>query len=192
AERRGRKRGPRRGHLGVSRVRSGPDLVVTCRPTACAGCGAPLPETGGERVGRSQVVELPPPRPVVLEAWASAVACPGCGARTVGAYPPGPEPRRTFGPGLEALLGSLHERHHVGYERLVEVCRDVFRLRISEGGIDLALRRLAGRARPTYDAIRATARGSPVINSDETGARVAGRTHRHRVFQTPDASYHVI
>jgi transposase len=192
AERRGRKRGPRRGHVGVSRVRSEPDLVVECRPTACAGCGEPLPGTGGQRVGRSQVIELPPIRPVVLEAWSYAVACPGCGARTAGAYPPGLEPRRTFGPGLEALLGYLHERHHVGYERLVEVCRDVFGLRISEGGIDLALRRLAERARPTYQAIRETVRGSPVINSDETGARVAGQTRWHWVFQTPTASYHVI
>jgi transposase len=192
AERRRRKRGPKRGHVGVSRVRSAPDLVVVCRPTACAGCGGPLPETGGERVGRSQVVELPPLRPVVLEAWAYAAACPGCGARTVGAYPPGLEPRRTFGPALEALLGYLHERHHVGYERLVEVCRDVFGLAISEGGIDLALRRLADRARPTYAAIRETVRGSPVINSDETGARVGGQTRWHWVFQTPAASYHVI
>src|SRR5918998_2499051 len=31
-----RKLGPKRGHLGVSRARSEPDLVVVCRPTACA------------------------------------------------------------------------------------------------------------------------------------------------------------
>jgi hypothetical protein len=60
----------------------------------------------------------------------------------------GLEPTRTFGPQVEALLGYFHERHHVGYERLAEVCRDVFGLAISEGGIDRALRRLAERARP--------------------------------------------
>ena len=58
----------------------------------------------------------------------------GCGHRTKGAYPAGLEPTRTFGPQIEALLGYLHERHHVGYARLVEVCRDLFGLRISEGG----------------------------------------------------------
>src|SRR5918994_6674636 len=35
-----RKSGPKRGHVGVSRVRSEPDVVVACRPRACAGCGA--------------------------------------------------------------------------------------------------------------------------------------------------------
>ncbi len=192
AERRGRQLGPKRGHVGASRVRSEPDVVVECRPSACEGCGEPLPQTGGRRVGRSQVTELPPFEPVVIEGWQYAMTCVHCGVQTVGAYPAGLEPRRTFGPGIEALLSYLHERHHVGYERLVELCRDVFGLTISQGGIENALRRLVERARPTYAAIREQVRGSPVINSDETSARVAGRNHWQWVFQTPEASYHVI
>jgi transposase len=190
AERRARKRRP--GHDGISRRRQQPDVIVRCRPTACAGCGESLPLAGQRRVGRSQVIELPPIRPVVVEAWQYAAQCDGCGRRTKGTYPAGLEPTRTFGPQVEALLGYLHERHHVGYERLVEVCRDLFGLRISEGGIDLALRRLAERARPTYEAIGAEVRAGPVIGSDETGARVAGKTAWQWVFQTPEASYHVI
>src|SRR5215218_9197982 len=143
AERRARKR--RAGHDGISRRRQHPDVLVRCRPTACEGCGEPLPLGGQRRVGRSQVVELPPIRPVVVEAWQYAARCGGCGQRTKGTYPAGLEPTRTFGPGIEALLGYFHERHHVSYERLVEACRDVFGLTISEGGIDQALGRLAER-----------------------------------------------
>ncbi len=190
AERRAGKR--RRGHDGISRRRQQPDVIVRCRPSICQGCGEPLPVAGQRRVGRSQVIELPPIRPVVVEAWQYAARCDGCGQRTKGAYPEGLEPTRTFGPQIEALLGYFHERHHVGYERLVEICRDLFGLQISEGGIDLALRRLAERARPTYEAIGAEVRAGPVIGSDETGARVAGKTAWQWVFQTPAASYHVI
>ena len=190
AERRARKRRP--GHDGISRRRQRPDVIVRCRPSTCQGCGEPLPLAGQRRVGRSQVVELPPMRPVVVEAWQYAARCQGCGERTKGTYPAGLEPTRTFGPQVEALLGYLHERHHVGYERLVEICRDLFGLQISEGGIDNALRRLAERARPTYEAIGAEVRAGPVIGSDETGARVAGKTAWQWVFQTPEASYHVI
>jgi transposase len=189
---RSRKHGPKRGHVGASRVRSEPDVVVACRPRACEGCGEPLPQTGGRRVGRSQVTELPSFEPVVIEGWRYAMTCAHCGAQTVGAYPEGLEPRRTFGPGIEALLSYLHERHHVGYERLVELCRDVFGLAISQGGIENALRRLIEQARPTYAAIREQVRGSPVINSDETSARVAGKTEWQWTFQTPEASYHLI
>jgi len=179
-ERRARKR--RRSHDGISRRRQAPDLIVRCRPTICRGCGEPLPSGGLRRVGRSQVIE----------AWQYAARCRGCGTGTKGTYPAGLEPTRTFGPQIEALLGYFHERHHVSYERLVEVCRDVFGLSISEGGIDHALRRLAERARPTYEALGAEVRAGPVIGSDETGARVAGKTAWQWVFQTPEASYHVI
>jgi transposase len=143
-------------------------------------------------VRRSQVVELPELRPVVVEAWGYAARCAACGERTVADLPTGLEACRTFGPRLEALLGYLREAHHLGYERLETVCRDVFGLRISQGAIANALGRLAERARPAYDALREQVRGSPVINSDETGARVDGRTQWHWVFQTPAASYHVI
>src|SRR5215207_9749133 len=53
---RGRKLGPKRGHVGVSRVRSEPDVMLACRPSACDGCGESLPQVGGRRVGRSQVI----------------------------------------------------------------------------------------------------------------------------------------
>ena len=163
-----RKLGPKRGHVGASRLRGTPDVVIECRPSACGGCGAALAKTGGRRVGRSQVVELPPVTPVVLEGWQYAVTCAHCGVETRGTYPAGLEPRRTFGPRIEAVLSYLHERHHVGYERLVELCRDVFGLAISQGGVENALQRLVERARPTYAAIREAVRGSPVINSDDS------------------------
>jgi transposase len=186
------KHGPKRGHVGISRVRSEPAVVIACRPRTCAGCGEALPQTGGRRVGQSQVTDLPAIAPVVIEAWQYVVTCAQCGEQTVGSYPAGLEPRRTFGPGIEALVSYFHERHHISYERLVEVCRDVFGLAISQGGVEHALHRMVERARPTYAAIREQVRGSPVINSDETSARVAGRTQWQWVFQTPAASYHVI
>src|SRR5215207_4161825 len=108
-----RKLGPKRGHIGVSRVRSEPDVVVECRPRVCGGCGQGLAQAGGRRTGRSQVIELPVFAPVVIEAWQYTVACEQCGEQAVGSYPAGLEPRRTFGPGVEALLAYLHERHHV-------------------------------------------------------------------------------
>src|SRR5687767_5738235 len=55
AERRRKKRGPKRGHHGISRQRVPPDLIVRCRPTVCRGCGANLAEVGQRRVRRSQV-----------------------------------------------------------------------------------------------------------------------------------------
>jgi transposase len=188
----GAKRGPPFGHLGTSRRRAEPDWIVLCQPTHCAGCGHDLAAAPPGRVGRSQVVELPPVAPVVLEAWRYAATCVHCGTTTVGAYPTGFEPTRVFGPHLETLWTYLHEQHHVSYARLARLGRDLWQLPISQGALANALRRAAERLRPQATTIGHEVRGSPVIGSDETSARVAGRTHWQWVFQTPTASYHVI
>jgi transposase len=190
--REGAKRGPPFGHVGTSRRRAGPDWVVLCQPTHCGACGEDLTAAPQERVGVRQVVELPPVQPVVLEAWRYAATCPHCGATTPADYPAGFEPTRVFGPHLEALWTYLHEQHHVSYARLATLGRDLWRLAISQGALANALRRVATRLRPQAAAIREQVRASPTIGSDETSARVNGRTRWQWVFQTPTASYHVI
>jgi len=192
AERRGKKRGPKRGHAGASRPRAVPDATITCRPTSCARCKALLPPDGQRLIGRSQIEELPVIRTVVIEVLRYQAACANCGHRTAGEPPVWFAPQATFGPRVEALLAYLHETHHVSYERLVEVCRDVLGLRLSEGAIANALGRVAIRAGPAVARIREQVRTSAVINSDETGARVDGDNRCHWVFQTPTASYHLI
>jgi transposase len=188
----GAKRGPPFGHLGTSRRRTEPDWIVLCQPTHCATCGEDLATAAQERVGMSQVVELPPVQPVVLEAWRYAATCPACGATTTAAYPAGFEPTRVFGAHLEALWTYLHEQHHVSYARLAMLGRDLWRLAVSQGALAHALGRVAKRLGPQAATIREQVRASPVIGSDETSARVGGRTHWQWVFQTPTASYHVI
>jgi transposase len=188
----GAKRGPPFGHLGTSRRRAAPDWVVLCQATHCAGCGEPLAAAPQERVGRSQVVELPPVQLVVLEAWRYEATCLHCGATTAAAYPAGFEPTRVFGPHLETLWTYLHEQHHVSYARLARLGQDLWHLGISQGALANALGRVAQRLRPQATSIGDDVRASPVIGSDETSARVEGRTHWQWVFQTPTASYHVI
>jgi transposase len=188
----GAKRGRPVGHPGTSRRRAEPDWVVLCQPTHCAACGQDLAAGPQTRVGVSQVVELPPVQPVVFEAWRYAATCPHCGTTSTAAYPAGFEPTRVFGPRLEAVWTYLHEYHHVGYARLAALGGDLWCLAVSQGAIANALARVAQRLAPQAAAIREQVRASPTIGSDETSARVNGRTHWQWVFQTSTASYHVI
>ncbi|MFN8522636.1 MAG: transposase [Chloroflexota bacterium] len=201
AERRARKHGPKRGHQGHSRLRQPPDVVVRCYAVACRGCGHALHAAGQRRVRRSQVIDVVPARAVVVESWAYQARCTECGLVTVAEHPAGLEPTRTFGPELETILGYLHERHHVSFERLVELCEDLFGVQLSEGAVANVLQRLGDRGQMRYQEIKELVRASPVIGSDETGARVDGRNRWHRgstgpslrgPFQTNTASYHVI
>lgn len=186
------KLGPPFGHPGSGRRRGEVDVVVVCAPPQCRRCGHGLDAAPRQRIGTSQVVDLPPLRPVVVEAQRYAAVCPRCGTTTRAAYPTGLEPTRVFGPGLEALVTYLHEQHHVGYQRLQRLSRDVFGLHLSEGAVANLLQRTAVKLAPRVAAIRQQVRASPVIGSDETSARVQGQTWWQWVFQTPRASYHVM
>jgi transposase len=186
------KRGPKKGHQGHSRRRQEPDITLQCRPTHCDDCGADLSDLPGREIGSSQVVEIPPVRPMVIEARRHEVDCPHCDHHQQAQYPPGLEPERTFGPRIEALVAYLQHVQHISYERLQQLMAQVFGLDISQGAIANIVRRVAEGLQPRAGQIREAIRASPVIGCDETGARVDGNNRWQWVFETPQASYHLI
>ncbi len=187
-----KKRGPRVGHPGRSRTRSEPDVVVRCCPSHCSVCGADLQDSEAMLVGVNQVIDMPPVRPLVVEAHRYSVDCPVCYHQETAPYPAGMEPERVFGSGIESLVNYLHQEHHIGYARLQSLLNEVFHLSISEGTLVNMIRRGASHLQPEAEEIREQVRGSAVIGSDETGARVDGRNWWQWVFQTKQASFHVI
>jgi transposase len=187
-----RKRGARKGHRGVSRFRGEPNRVLPCPPQTCHQCGRDLTGVRGHERGRSQLIELPPVRPEVIEAVRYRCTCPDCGAKSTGSYPAGWDPRQTFGPRLQTLLAYLHHQQHIGYQRLCRMLWDLWEVRISEGALANSLARTATRLKPAYEAIRDVVRGSRVVGSDESPQRVDGRTCWDWVVQSAAAVYHFI
>jgi len=185
------KRGPKFGHRGVSRSRvasAAVDQIVVCRPQQCGACGRPLRETGGKIVGRQQVVELPPIKPLVLELQRVRVRCRHCGHGTVGSAPDGWDPQASFGPRLITMAAVLHEQHHVAYDRLVTLFADVFGVQLSEGALVAAVARLGTKLAPAAETIASAVRAAPVVGSDETSMRVDGKLWWAWVFQTATAA----
>ena len=187
-----RKRGAKPGHQGKSRGRAKPDVVIECQVETCCECGADLIEAEQKLIGRSQVVEIPPVRPVVIEAERYGCRCPACRTFQTADYPPGLEPERVFGARLETIVTYLHQIHHLSYARLQTVLAVVFGLLISLGGLTNLVQRSARRLKPVAQAIRDEIRQSQVVQSDETGARVDGQNQWQWVFVTETATYHVI
>jgi len=186
------KRGPKPGHAGISRTKTEPDVVVEVRVEVCAACGADLRDVPSTVIGSSQVVDLPPVRPVVIEARRCAVCCPACGQTQTVDYPAGLEAERVFGPRLEAVVHYLHLAHPLSYVRVQDILHDLFGLDISLGALVNTVR----RARDTFSTAAQTilddVRASGVIGSDETGARVDGQTAWLWVVQTDTSAYYTI
>jgi transposase len=187
-----KKQGAKPGHVGKSRVRTEPDVSIECKLEVCADCGADLQNVEQKIVGSSQVVEIPPIQPVVIEAQRYGCTCPNCGKEQTADYPDGMEPERVFGSRLESLVTYLHEIHHMSYARLQVAVKILFGLTISLGGLVNLVKRTARRLRPFADEILNEIRHSPVVGSDETGARVDGKNQWQWVFVTEKATYHVI
>jgi transposase len=182
---------PRPSRPGVSRrLAAAPDKTIVCRAERCA-CGADVSGLKQTCRMRYDHVDIPPVSPHVIRVELHGGRC-ACGKRYRAAPPEGMPPGTPFGPNIHALLAYLHHSHHVGFERLARLAREMFGLSISEGAIANALHRLKTPLEAERDAIRAALRTAEVVWSDETTARINGHTHWHWVFVTPDAVLHEI
>jgi len=137
-------------------------------------------------------VELPPIRPVVTRIHRHRGICPCCRRAFSAAAPAGMAPGSPFGPGLQALILHLHVTQAIGFERLVRLMEEVFGVTISEGAIANILARAEAPMIIMAEKIAEEVRQAKVVASDETSARVKGKTWWQWVLLSSTAVYHVI
>ena len=182
---------PRPLRPGVSRrLAATPDETIIRRAGRCA-CGADVSRLKQTCRMRYDHVDIPPVLPHVTRIELHGGRC-ACGKRFRAAPPEGMPPGTPFGPNIHALLAYLHHSHHVGFERLARLARELFGLTISEGAIANALRRLDTPLEVERAAIREKLRQAAVVWSNETTTRIDGRLHWHWVFVTPETVLHEI
>jgi transposase len=158
----------------------------------CQTCHINLLDQVPTQIIRRQITELPEIKPVVIETQQYEVICPCCGEVQRGKLPAGLEAGRYFGPCLEATVTMLHHEHHVGFERLVGLCNEIFNLTLSEGGAVSIVKRAGKAAFGEAEKIGEKVRQGKVIGSDETHARVHGLNWWHWVFVSEKGEYHLI
>jgi transposase len=177
-KRSGKKPGGELGQRGETlRLVATPDVVVEQRPAVCAGCQAPLAADAPVVLReRRQVQDLPPLRLVVREEQALHVRCPQCQSVTVGTFPAEVPSRAQYGPHLRALVVYLVQQQLVPYGRVRELLRDLFGASLSLGTLVQWVQQAAATLEPVEAALKAALGQVPVLHSDETGVRQAGRT----------------
>lgn len=188
-----KKVGAREGHeKKVRPLVDNPNKVIEVWAESCPKCQINLLDRVPERTIRRQVTELPEIKPVVIETRQHEVRCPCCHQLRRGELPDGLEAGRQFGPRLEALVTSLHHEHHLGYERVVQVCEELFGVTLSKGGAVSIVERAGQAAEREAETIGEQVRQSKVIGSDETSARVHGRNWWEWVFVGVNCEYHLL
>jgi transposase len=190
AERRAAKR---KGHPGVARALSeNPDRIVETRASSCPHCAHALSAADQPAFHAYDHIDLPPIKPDVTRIHRHRGVCPCCRKGFSAPTPEGMAPGSPFGPGLQALILHLHVTQAISFERLVRLMDEVFGVVISEGAIANILARAETPMILAAEKIAEIVRASPVICSDETSARVKGKTWWQWVLLSSTAVYHLI
>jgi transposase len=191
-QRSGKASGGQAGHAGftLQPVAEPKQIVQHAPPPVCPHCQTSL-ETAPQVIGeRRQVFELPPLQPVVSEHQLLQVCCPQCQTVAAGQFPPDVTQPTQYGPGVKALAVYLQEYQQIPMERTQEFFTDVLHLPLSEGTLANARETCAVRLEPVETAIKQGVAQSAVVNFDETGLRVEGRTNWLHVASTPALTYY--
>src|SRR5450432_175880 len=182
----------RKGRPGVARVLCpDPDVTREIYAANCS-CGAVLSPADQPDVFAYDLIDLPPIKAVTTRINLHKGNCPCCSKRVAAQPPADMAPGTPFGPGVVSLVTYLHACQMVSYNRMTEVLDGLFGLKLSEGAIANMLARAAKPFAARADEIAETVRQSPVIASDETSARVCGKTHWQWTFLAASAVYHTI
>ena len=183
---------PRKGRPGVARqLAENPDATRRFYAERCR-CGAVLDAAGQDLAKEYDHIDIPPIRPVTTRIELFRATCPCCKARVTASAPADMPEGTPFGPGIASTVAYLHGCQMVGYKRLTEVCQGLFGLTISQGAIANMLARVGEAIAAPAERIAAEVRASEVIASDETSARVKGKTWWQWTFGCATAVYFVM
>src|SRR5207244_10257654 len=123
-----------------------------------------------------QVLDLPEEIALeVIEHVAVNRLCEGCGQLTAGSFPRGVEAPVQYGPGIHALGVYLHVFQHLPYDRARQLILDMTGAELSTATLKAWVDRAAEGLTEFDEQLRSLLGKAPVVNFDETGARIAGR-----------------
>jgi transposase len=163
-------------------------------PAQCPACTGPLVETG---VARQYQEELPVARVIVRQFNVHVGRCADCQRRVQGRHPLQTSDAlgaaaAQLGAQVIALVVVLNKQLGLSFGKIVTLLQQLYGLTVTPSGLVHALHRAARQAQPTYEALCAQVRGSPMVSPDETGWKVAGLLQWLWAFVTPTTTVYRI
>ena len=169
-----------------------PDQVVVAQAKSCPHCGAKVDLSAQYLSGIYERIELPQITPDITRVERYGGMCQCCQKTYEAPVPVGLEPGSPFGTSVASLVTYLRYSHAISYQRLSQLMRELYGLSLSEGAIANLLQRVQGQLETPVVKIVERLRSARLVGSDETGARVMGKTQWEWVFQNDQVCLHVI
>ena len=189
---RGKKKpGQKAGHSGCRReipVRI--DQRIEHRAEVCPECGGPLHRCQETRTRYTE--DIPENiQPVITEHIIHRDWCPRCKKKVEPAVSDA-LPGANLGNRMLVLSAWMHYALGTTLSQLVEVFNFHLQMKVTPGGLVQMWQRLVQILNAWYEEIQQQAQDSAVLNADETGWRVNGKTHWLWCFATNELSYFMI
>lgn len=176
-EKSGKKAGGQPGHQGSTLAFSDtPDEIIVHAPQYCHHCGDDLTNIPAIALSKRQVIDIPKPVVICTEHRTFSKTC-SCGHITKGEFPVNVNANIQYGSHIEALTAYLNVRQYMPFARIQEFYSKLMGLEISQGGIVGLLQRFTTKALPMYQEIKNRIEKSTCLGTDETGAKINGKTH---------------
>ncbi len=153
-----------------------PDEFVDHVPEYCTVCGSSLEEKAAEMESQRQVVDLPRIQAIWTAHRQYSKTC-NCGHKTTTKFPEYINAPIQYGPKIESLICYLHARQYLPYDRMSELLKDSYGVKISQGSIENIIKRFAAKGTTVYNRIKAEIMSAQVVGSDETGIKIGGKKH---------------
>ena len=189
---RGKKRpGRKQGHPGSRReAPTRIDHREEHRAESCPECGGPLSRCQETRTRYTE--DIPEAiQPVVTEHTIHRDWCPRC-KKKVEPVVSEALPGATLGNRVLVLSAWLHYALGNTLSQIAEIFNFHLSFKVTPGGLAQMWRRLAQILYAWYETIQQQALDSAVLNADETGWRVNGKTHWLWCFATGESSFFMI
>ncbi len=137
-----------------------------------------------------QVFDLPEPALVVTEHRAQIKCCPCCGEEVRAQFPAGVSAPVQYGPRFQSLMVYLNQQQLLPYDRLAQLCEDLFGQPLSAATLAAANERAYEKLEPFAQALVNQVPQAPVVHLDESGLRVEGTLHWLHVASTAKLTFY--
>jgi len=172
-----KKPGAQKGHPGANLTfKEEPDEIIQHIPSICQNCSSL-----DNCINKAGVEETRHIIDTVVKVKITAhntlvMNCPLYNTVQKSIFPDSIKAPVQYGENLQALAVSLNTIGAVSIQRTHEILSSVFNISISTGTINAMVSRCAAKLEGTVEWIRQEVAASDIINNDETGTRVDGKT----------------
>ena len=172
-----RPSGGQAGHIGntLSRVDTPAEIIVHLITRCPCGCGQSLHDQPVLRYESRQVFDLPTQPLIVTEHRVEVKHCPTSGRDVSADFPAGVSAPAQYGQRFNALLVYLRVQQLIPLDRIRQMCGDLFGQSISAATIQSAMTTAFNTLGYFEVRVGDLLTQALVINTDETGLRIAGK-----------------